>query len=784
MRTPVPLACSFFAGLGLALAVPDLGRHGALPLTCLAIGTIQLVSIGRSAPALWRRLSPALLLLAALGAGTSLLALPPTYAPLPPAGVARLIARVEEVRYERPERAQSRLHVLSGARLDDGAPLPSDTRLIAGPFPLPEGARLQLLATIRPALPFRNPSPHPPLPAAHPTRGQATLASADAYTVLDQPWYARLLDTSRSQLRRRLWASLPRDVAPVASALLLGDPDALSPEDDASVRGSGLAHVFAVSGMHVTLLAGLIVWALTRGLLRIEPLAARWDMPRIAAGIGIPIALSIAAFTGGAPSAWRASLTTAIAWSVVACGRRPNGPAVTAAACLLFGGLSPADALRPAFLLSIAATAAILSSAHAAESKLHGALLAAGSLTLRTSLATAPIVWWTFGSLPILGVLANLLLVPIGSLLLLLAAAHAAFALVLPLATLVTAPVLSLAARAFLRGCVEFDRLDPHIALPVLSLPQGIALSVAACVVLLAARARTRWAAGAGALLLMLLFEWQLRHSEQPRGAVRVTFLDVGQGDCALLDMPDGRAMLIDAGGSLPGGPDPGERALLPFLRAKRRTRLDVVVLTHPHPDHYGGLAALLDAVQIGELWDSGQSADEAELSSTSRRALELVERARAHGTRVLRPADLCGHARHFGAARVDVLWPCPAFDPGFDPNDNSLVLRVALAAHALLFTGDIEAHAEAELVARGAALRADVLKVPHHGSRTSSSEAFLSAVSPALAIISAGAVNPFGHPHAEVLERLQRHHAQVIDLGARGGRALTLDAEGVRVDD
>jgi competence protein ComEC len=211
---------------------------------------------------------------------------------------------------------------------------------------------------------------------------------------------------------------------------------------------------------------------------------------------------------------------------------------------------------------------------------------------------------------------------------------------------------------------------------------------------------------------------------------------------------------------------------------------LDVVVLTHPHPDHYGGLAALIDAVQIGELWDSGQSASEADLTGTARRALELVEQARARGTRVLRPAELCGRARDFGAARVDVLWPCPAFDPGFDPNDNSLVLRVTLGEHAILFTGDIEGHAEAALIAQRARLRADVLKVPHHGSRTSSSDAFLRAVSPTLAVISAGAVNPFGHPHAEVLERLHRHNARVIDIGERGGRILTLDAAGAHMVD
>jgi competence protein ComEC len=703
--------------------------------------------------------------------------------------MARLTAWVDEVHYAQPDRAHSRLRVVSGARLDDGAPIPADTFLVAGPYPLPEGARVKLVANLRPSLPFRNASPHPPLPAAFALHGRATLPSANAYAVLECPWYARLLDASRRCLRQRLWASLPADVAPVACALLLGDPEALADDDDDNVRGSGLSHVFAVSGMHVTLLAGLIVWALTRGLLRIAPVATRWNAPRVAAGLGIPLALSIAAFTGGAPSGWRASITTAIAWFVIACGRRPDSSAVTAAACLLFAAARPLDALRPAFLLSIAATAAILSSStNSSATSLRDALSAAGSLALRTSLATAPIVWWTFGSLPLFGVVANLLLVPIGSLLLLLAAGHAGLVCGLPptaalLAGPLTSVPLSIASRAFLHGCAAFNALEPHVKLPVLSLAQGMTLSVAVCIVLLARRARQRWAAGLLGAVAALLLEWPLHWVEQPHGRLRATFVDVGQGDATLLDLPDGRSMLIDAGGNPQGGADPGERALVPLLRARRRAKLDVVVLTHPHPDHYGGLGAILDAVQVGELWDSGQSAIEAGSSGTSQQALALVTKALARGVQVLRPPQLCGRPRHFGAARIDVLWPCPAFDAGFDPNDNSLVMRVTYGARALLFTGDIEAHAEAALLADRSLLRADVLKVAHHGSRTSSGEAFLTAVAPAIAVISAGAVNPFGHPHAETVSRLQRHARRVIDLGRSGGTTITVDDSGLRIE-
>jgi beta-lactamase superfamily II metal-dependent hydrolase len=262
-------------------------------------------------------------------------------------------------------------------------------------------------------------------------------------------------------------------------------------------------------------------------------------------------------------------------------------------------------------------------------------------------------------------------------------------------------------------------------------------------------------------------------------GVLRVTALDVGQGDSTLVDFPDGSVWLVDAGGVVGSPVDPGSVAVLPLLRMRRREHLDVVVLSHPHPDHFGGLPAVLSAVSVGEIWDSGQG----EAEGAGPVYAELVRAARARGTPIFHPAELCGRPRVGGGASVELIAPCPGYVPGRDANDNSLVLRVSFGSHTALLTGDAEALEESELVAReGDKLRADLLKVGHHGSRTSTGDALLAAVRPTWATISCGVRNRFGHPHAPVMQRLLTHGVEALRLDRAGGVIWTTDGRQVSV--
>jgi competence protein ComEC len=710
----------------------------------LGIGLLIAVSSRRATVRPARRAWPLWAALAAL-AGQ---ALAPAAAPAVevPSGTTRLEGTVERTLHGRRPRAV--LRVEEGATLDGTERVPTGARLEIRGLDAATGARVRALARIHPVARFDNPTPHPDWPDARPVDGRGRLHGRPRVERAAPPWH-RLSHALRTTLRERFWRTLSAPAAALAQALLLGESRALPYEDRQRVRDAGLSHVLAVSGLHVTLLAGALVWLLFRALLHVERLAARFEVARIAKALGVPVALGYAALVGDAPSAWRAAVTASIAWGLGAAGRRAHPVTVTAAAALVLGVLRPDDLGRPGFVLSIVATASLVADlGGSAERSWVRAGLAVGA---RTMLATAPLVLWMFGQVPLVGLLANLVVVPVAAAMLLpLLAGHALLVLLAPPLAHLTGPLADAVARAFLAACEVFASVPLGHDLPPPDLAQGVVVTLACLGLLAARRWRTRGLVAGAAALALFGAELHLRHREAPRDVLRATFLDVGQGDAALVDLPDGRLMVVDAGGAT-GGPDPGARVLVPLLRARRRSRIDVFVLSHPHPDHYGGLEALLEAVEVGEIWDSGQ----AEIEMPEGPVAQMLRRARARGTRVRRPPELCGRPRAYGAAVARVLWPCPDYDAGWGPNDNSVVVELTMGRHRMLLTGDAEAHAEAGMLASGALRPVDVLKVGHHGSRTSTGSGFLAPLRPRVAVVSAGRANRFGHPHAEVWNRL-----------------------------
>ncbi len=687
-------------------------------------------------------------------------------------GTMRIDAVVESARAS-PGGSACVLVILSARSLDGTRTLAAGTRVWARPMLVAEGSRVRFLARVTPIVRFRNPSPHPAWPDPAPITYRISVLAPEQVRVIASSRWSVSMEAARARVRDALFNSLSDRVARIACALVLGDANAVSPDDNETVRNAGLAHVLAVSGMHVAILAGFFVIALRVILLRVASIAERFDVRRVACALGSVAALVYAEFAGGSPSAWRSAWTAAFAWLLVACGKRPRAGPVGACAALAMSVFDADLVTRPAFLLSVLATAALVALPCVQNMSITGYVAEALRTSLRASIATLPVLVWCFDGAPLVGVLANAALVPLGAVVLLpLATVHASVALFAsPVAFLTRAP-LEVSTQAFLRGCEWFQTFSYGRHVAPLSFAQLTAVCGGCAGLLLVHTVPKRALVVTATLVAIALAEVWLRHAESPHGQLRATFLDVWQGDSALIDLPNGQLMLVDAGGNPEHGPDPGAHVLLPLLRARRRDRVDVVVITHPHPDHYGGVAALLGTIPIGEIWDSGQAEDE----PNHNEAAALLARARTLGVRVRTPRELCARSRTFGGAVVDVLAPCPTYDAGYDPNDNSLVIRVRFGRRQFLLLGDAEAHEESTLLrfADGRAL--DVLKVGHHGSRTSTTAPLLEAYRPLYAIVSAGRGNRFGHPHPETLARLAAARTRAVRLDHAGGTIVETD--------
>ena len=548
------------------------------------------------------------------------------------------------------------------------------------------------------------------------------------------PWW-RAGQALRQRIERVLEAAGQRPGTSLARALVLGDATRLPARWRRGLRAAGLAHLVALSGLHVGLLAGcclLAAAALPRGA---GPL------------LGVVAALGFLLVAGARPALLRATAMGLLAAGSLALGRRPHGPALLAVLAMTLAVTEPRLLGDLGYRLTCAATAGILWLAPGFEARwgrLPRWLRRPLAMTCGAQLASLP---WSLPAFHLLTPLApwwNLAAVPWTAFALAGCLAWAVVAWIWPVAALAAAPLLDVAAWPF----AAVGALPPSVSrpLPLLMSAWGAALlALTAAFVLL--RPGRRWPLAAVALAAAWL-------GGPPAPPPELHLLDVGQGEAILLRDGDA-AVLVDGGGWRHG--DLGGRALLPALAAAGVRRLQAVALTHPDLDHCRGLVDLTSYLPVGEVWmaPGWRSSDcAAELRTAPGVGLRLLwsgERAAA------------------GRWRLLTLHP----EPGSRGrgNDRSLVLAAAAPGLRVLLTGDVGAAAERLLLRRwpSAALRADVLKVAHHGSGSSTTAGLLAAVRPRLALISCGRGNHYGHPAGDVLRR----------LAAAGARPLRTDRSG-----
>lgn len=651
---------------------------------------------------------------------------------------------------------------------------PFRARLYGVPPELRRGDRVEIIADLSPVHLFLNEGLRDPRPTLARSRLLASGGLVDLQW-LDRPWsIAALIDEARTRVRRRIEATYHAEAAPLARALVLGETN-LEPADDEAFRTSGLAHLLAVSGTHLVLAVAGFAAALRALLLRVEALSARFDVGRLAAAISIPMAFLYADFAGGGGSAIRAAGMLGAALLAQVLNKKPSGPRSFAWSLLVPALIDPLVLCDLSFALSAGATAGLLAlsrplgNAFARGPALIRPILSAIGTTLAAMAGCTPLVAMAAPTLPLAGILANLIAAPVGEL--------AALPICLSHAVLFWAPPLEQGTATLGSGALLLVRIIARVTAErgvTLSVPppsawQLAVLAVFACAAWLASSGRRRAQSllcGAAALLLL---EAGAMRMGSPRDRLRVNMLDIGQGDSIFVEFPNGAGMLVDAGGFVGSPVDPGSRVILPYMRSKRRSRVDIAVMSHPHPDHFGGLPAALAGLSVGEFWDTGQGEEQ----GAGPVYASLLSALRKRNIPIRRPSELCGEPRDMGGARIEVLAPCPRFHEDRSANDNSFVIRVSYGKRAALLVGDSEHEAEAELLSHvPQKLRADFLKIGHHGSRTSTSPAFLQTVSPSFAGISCGVRNRFGHPHPIAMGTLSRFGIPIFRTD-RGGHIL-----------
>lgn len=560
-------------------------------------------------------------------------------------------------------------------------------------------------------------------------------------------------------------SELPGDSAAKAAlaGITVGERSGVPEALDARWRAAGIYHVLSVSGLHLAVIAGL-VFSLLRMLVAASPWGGRIQPARWAAPPALALAIAYTLVTGAQVATVRALVVVAL-WMIAAMLARPIRlvDALAAAAAILLAW-SPEDLGDPAFQLSFVAALTLAAIPRAAEplgpprSRVTRWIVRGVTTSLWVAITTAPITAFHFQQVAAGGVIGNLILTPIVELL----------ALPLALAGLVLGPLGEplLRAATALVGLVDAGAGALAQVMPVGSVAVASAFVMCVLVALavwLAIRAGRRTRLDL-ALWLALCVAWSVARTPPAPGALRVTFLDVGQGDAALLELPDGAVWLVDAGPH-------GGRAITTAVLARGHTAIDLAIISHPHPDHFGGLAEL--GVPVRELW----AVREVE---ATREGAAFAEVARRTGAPIAYPP--LGVAREQAGARVTVLAPRydggQAADPVRSVNDNSLVFEVEYAGRRILFAGDVEREGEEELLGPWNELSADVVKVPHHGSPTSSSGRFVAATAPRLAVISCGRGNRFGFPSPAVVARWHDAGATVARTD-EGSVTVVIDAGG-----
>ncbi|WP_447976618.1 DNA internalization-related competence protein ComEC/Rec2 [Candidatus Nitrospira bockiana] len=618
--------------------------------------------------------------------------------------------------------------------------------------------------------------------------GQLVTGAAHA-TVVNQGW--QLIDGWRERIRLAAVDSLQSPALGLYLGMVIGEPDYISAETRDLFMATGTVHILSISGSHLGLIA-LASFMAVRTVCRHLP--GRWLLAlsryitatRLAALATVPLVVFYTVLAGAQVATIRSLIMIVLFLVAVWLGRDNRILWALASAAWLILLADPRSLFDISFQLSFVSVLALAITmdhmkregseesepeAHPWRERIRAHARTYVLMTGGVTLATLPLVAYYFNQIPWLGLVANLVVVPLAGFVLVPLGLVSGIALLLRGGESLPFAWLNTAVSDLLYTLVERVAAIPgaewHVASPSL-----VAITLFYALLLLAIRhTMPVWLRGgclAALTALVVLWVWSPRQPPE-NGALRVTFLDVGQGDAAVLELPDGQTVLID-GGAAYDTLDMGRAVIGPYLWDRGIRRIDHVIATHPQLDHIGGLTWTVGKFEVGHYWSNGVTREEAFYrrlrERLAKRGLQ-EEAASAGGVVVDTPA-----------CRLAVLNPREAGSnepiavstrSGSVLNDQSIVTRLDCGPHSFLFTADIEAGAIARLAQTEPVFRARVLKVPHHGARSSLDAQWIAAAKPEIAVISVGRTNPYGHPHPAVL-------AAYAD---RGVRVLRTDRDG-----
>jgi competence protein ComEC len=552
-------------------------------------------------------------------------------------------------------------------------------------------------------------------------------------------------------VRERFHAALgATPAAGILSALAVGDQRAISTEEWRLFTRTGVTHLMSISGLHVTLVSGLLAWMVSFGWRRAPWLALRLPARKAAAAAAILGALGYALLAGFAVPAQRTFYMVTVVALALWAGRIASPARTLAAALAVVLVMDPWAPLAPGFWLSFAAVALIFYVA-AGWTRREARILQWARVQWAITIGLAPAVLLLFGQVSVAGPIANAIAIPLVSVIvtpLALAAAIVPLEIILVLAASIVEALLQ-----FLEMCAALPGALWQQHAPA---PWTVALALAGVAWLLAPRGVPGRACG----LALLAPAFMLRPPAPLPGEAWITTFDVGQG-LAVMVQTATRTLVYDAGPAF-GEADSGARIIVPELRARGVTRIDLLVLTHEDLDHIGGALAVLETVEVEGLASSLNPVHP--LNALAR----APRRCRA------------GQSWDWDGVRFAFLHP-GADDVAMGRNNRSCVLKVAAGAGSMLLTGDIERQAEAALLS-DPGIRSAIVLAPHHGSRTSSSAEFIARVAPRWAVVAAGYRNRFGHPSAEVLERYRAAGADVLRTDRDGAIHVVLGSGALQI--